>query len=213
MGQIGRGLAVGAARPVPVGRGRRSAVRGRTRSAARRRSGAHGPRRERPGQGRAAATGRSGAAGWICSPGRLRRLRGGDGGAGRRPANERWQAFIGPYVDHFVTTGDGPAWQLLGAGLMAGRPAGRGRRADRRPGTPRFGSIAAWLDWWTLPRPLECRSGWSRACSTTIPRPGRPRRPGSGSCRPPTGSAIGPTTRPGHSSRPGRTRSGWWSRT
>ncbi len=30
------------------------------------------------------------------------------------PANERWQAFIGPYVDHFVTTGDGPAGQLLG---------------------------------------------------------------------------------------------------
>ncbi len=30
------------------------------------------------------------------------------------PANERWQAFIGPYVDHFVSTGDGAEGQLLG---------------------------------------------------------------------------------------------------
>ncbi|WP_431278901.1 L-rhamnose mutarotase [Leifsonia poae] len=29
------------------------------------------------------------------------------------PANERWQAFIGQYVDHFVTTGDGPAGMIL----------------------------------------------------------------------------------------------------
>jgi L-rhamnose mutarotase len=30
------------------------------------------------------------------------------------PANERWQAFIGPYVDHFVTTAAGPAGMVLG---------------------------------------------------------------------------------------------------
>lgn len=30
------------------------------------------------------------------------------------PANERWQAFIGPYVDHFVTTGDGPEGMIVG---------------------------------------------------------------------------------------------------
>ena len=30
------------------------------------------------------------------------------------PANERWQAFIGPYVDHFVTTAEGHAGMLLG---------------------------------------------------------------------------------------------------
>ena len=29
------------------------------------------------------------------------------------PANERWQAFIGRYVDHFVTTGDGPDGMIL----------------------------------------------------------------------------------------------------
>lgn len=30
------------------------------------------------------------------------------------PANLRWQAFIGPHVERFVSTGDGPAGQLLG---------------------------------------------------------------------------------------------------
>ena len=30
------------------------------------------------------------------------------------PANLRWQAFIGPYVERFVSSGDGPEGQLLG---------------------------------------------------------------------------------------------------
>lgn len=29
------------------------------------------------------------------------------------PANLRWQAFIGQYVDHFVSTGEGPAGMVL----------------------------------------------------------------------------------------------------
>jgi len=29
-------------------------------------------------------------------------------------ANARWQAFIGPYVHHFVTTGEGPAGMVVG---------------------------------------------------------------------------------------------------
>jgi L-rhamnose mutarotase len=29
------------------------------------------------------------------------------------PANQRWQAFIGRFVDHFVTTGDGPEGMIL----------------------------------------------------------------------------------------------------
>ncbi|MFF1571663.1 L-rhamnose mutarotase [Leifsonia sp. NPDC058292] len=29
------------------------------------------------------------------------------------PANERWQAFIGPFVDHFVTSADGHAGMPL----------------------------------------------------------------------------------------------------
>jgi L-rhamnose mutarotase len=29
------------------------------------------------------------------------------------PANIRWQAEIGPFVDHFVTTGEGPAGMML----------------------------------------------------------------------------------------------------
>jgi L-rhamnose mutarotase len=29
-------------------------------------------------------------------------------------ANARWQAFIGPYVDHFETTGDGPEGMIVG---------------------------------------------------------------------------------------------------
>lgn len=40
-------------------------------------------------------------------------------------ANARWQAFIGPYVDHFVTTGDGPAGMVVGQvwSLVAQREA------------------------------------------------------------------------------------------
>jgi L-rhamnose mutarotase len=30
------------------------------------------------------------------------------------PANERWQAFIGPHVEGFASTGDGPEGQVLG---------------------------------------------------------------------------------------------------
>lgn len=30
------------------------------------------------------------------------------------PANERWQAFIGPYVEWFVSTGEGAEGQVLG---------------------------------------------------------------------------------------------------
>jgi L-rhamnose mutarotase len=29
------------------------------------------------------------------------------------PANQRWQAFIGRFVDHFETTGEGPAGMIL----------------------------------------------------------------------------------------------------